>query len=111
MELDEPIPFIFAPEAVLIDAVDERMYLPETKVLAYGLAQALEDENALPSGNWRGEDQRIYDLDKSMDVRELMKFCKKNHPEEKLCWLHGIIMTAVPIDTKSKYFGAFEPLG
>ena len=107
LELDEPIPFYLGPEAVDIEAIDDRMYLPKTKTLAYGLADALEDAGLLPPGK-RDQFNTIYQLDDPMSIKKIKEFCEKKYRGQKHCWLHGIMMTAVPIDLKSKWFGEFK---
>jgi hypothetical protein len=107
-ELDKPMSFMNAPWAIAIKAIDERMYLRETSRIGYGLRAAMEDAGALPAGHFEDVEERIYLLDQPMDIRDAQKFCKERHPGEKLCWLQGAVMRAVPIDKKSKNFGTFE---
>src|SRR5262245_24157478 len=111
LELDEPKPFLDTPDAIAIKAIDHRMYGAQTEVLGYGLRQALEDSGQkVPAGHFLDPDERLYEIDQPMKIAAIKDFCAKAYPGQDLCWLHGLIMTAVPINRKSEFFGEFEVL-
>ena len=108
LEPDEPTPFVDGPDAMAFEAIDDRMYLPETNTIGYGLRQALEDDGIEVKGHLEDVRERKFILDHPMRIQEIKAFCKRKHPNTPQCWMHGIVLTAIPIDKKSRFFGTFE---
>jgi len=135
MEVNPPVPMLKAPDAIMVEEVDDRMYLPETTMLGYGTRWLLEDLGIeVPSGKFTDSTERIYEIEKPMKVSEIMALCRKHHGPDPgdssssftsawrkrkikigeklnpLCWLQSVMLTAIPLAKKGRYSGDFEVL-
>jgi hypothetical protein len=99
IRLDEPIPFLDAPDAILHEEVRDEDVTATTRVLGYGLMQAFSDHDIKPPpGRW-SHDKRKYMLKKPTSLAKIREFCAANYPQEALCVLQAMILKVISIDT------------
>jgi hypothetical protein len=112
VEQFSPVPYMRTPEALIPAAVKKEYALPITWVLAYGVANALQDAGwGLPPGAW-SENSEEYVLEKPIPLSRIETFCDDPATWKKLrqvksisCLQHAMMLHTLPLLADEISFG------
>lgn len=127
MDLDEPIPFMYAPDNIVVTAIEKEDILDES----WGLGSSLHAEMErlgfeIPSGSWQDAPPQFlyprypgmmpykpsshyfYKFNKPYPMRPILEMCHQKHRGQPLCWLQASVIKLLPIYRQGPHEGGWD---